>query len=187
MLLQEQNNPSSMMTPSNKIRFNSASTSLLCPVCNALVEHVMETEPKYILQSEAELIIKLEQLCIGPKDTSVPVLLGIAPPPLPPLWTDKYFIVEKKNKKMWSLEHRILKKKNQKKKKKNEKKKNTKYIIDRMHDARQYRQSLTEEDHFEKVVLVSACKNVVRAKEDVMAEYIRKKDVKNACNHVCNK
>ena len=187
MLLQEQNDPSGMMSVTDKARFETATQQLQCSVCTALVDHVQTTEPKYILESEAELIPALEQICIGPVDTSVPVMLGIAPPPLPPFWTDKYYIKETKQKN-WTLLSRTAKKRTKKNKNKNKKKKHKKkFLVARNTNIKEYRHSLSPEDYFEKIVLVATCKRVVQAKEDVMAEFIRERNVNKACAHVCGK
>ena len=187
MLRQEQDDPSGMMSAKDKIRFQEAQKRLACPVCMALVKHIQTNEPKYIQDSEAELIPKLEQICIGPMDTSVPVLLGIAPPPLPPLWTDQYYIQSRlvASQETWSLLERTKQSKKSKKRKKKKKSKQKGVWVERSQDPREYRQSMSPEDYFEKVVLVAACKQVVRAKEDVMAEHIRKRDGVSACHHAC--
>ena len=188
MLRDEQDDPSSMMSPVDKARFYKASAALECMICKAVVATVMQTQPKYVLQSESELIPIIEKICIGPDDTSVPVLLGIAPPPLPPLWTDKYYIEERKEDNQWYLKTRYPKEKKYKKKKngKKLKKKIGKPVVKRSKNIKKYRNSMTSEDHFEKVTMVQACKNVVKAKEDVIAQYVRVNDMNQVCSHVCN-
>jgi hypothetical protein len=208
MLREEQDDPSAMMTAGDKQRYQQAQVELTCPLCLSLVEHVVKTTPEYVRASEADLITILETICEGPPDTSVPVMLGIAPPPLPPLWTDQLYIGETLSSSVvasematWYLRARLplestpksrkgkKKKKKKKKEKKIEKKKKSgddeKFVVPRASDIKEYRQSMTKEDFFEKTVLVATCKSVVSAKEDIMARHIRDGDQRRACRHVC--
>ena len=90
MLLAEQADPGANLPADQKAQLEAGKVALQCPVCRVVVSALVHDLPHYIRESESELIPILENVCRGPEDTSVPSILGIAPPPLPPAWTHNY-------------------------------------------------------------------------------------------------
>ena len=164
--------------------------ALRCPVCRVVVNALAKDLPQYIKESESELIPILEDVCRGPEDTSIPSILGIAPPPLPPAWAHDYAVQMPASAAHrgagktidgldgWSLRER--------KKKSNTRKKKSKQSNKNSNDLVRAQARPTAADHLEKIILVETCKLAIHTHEDIIATHIRNGAPDRWCNHVCN-
>mmetsp|Transcript_18484 Transcript_18484/g.34365 ORF Transcript_18484/g.34365 Transcript_18484/m.34365 type:complete len:474 (-) Transcript_18484:83-1504(-) len=92
MLEMAKDDPLHYMEEPAKERIVKAQKELRCDVCFAAVEQVhseLVKRPKS-MQREYDILPFADGACEGGKDLSVPAYFGIDPPPLPPLWTDRY-------------------------------------------------------------------------------------------------
>lgn len=92
MLEMSRDDPLGFMEESAKLRIQQGQKDLRCGVCRAALEQVHEDVAKRpkSMRAEFDILPFAETMCEGGKDLSVPGYFGIEPPPLPPLWTDKY-------------------------------------------------------------------------------------------------
>lgn len=92
MLEQARDDPLHYMEDSAQARIKQGQKDLVCDVCYAAIEQVhseVAKRPKS-MQREYDILSFADGVCEGGKDLSVPPYFGIDPPPLPPLWTDRY-------------------------------------------------------------------------------------------------
>lgn len=92
MLEAAKNDPLQYMDDEAKQRIQQARTDLRCEVCRVVFDEVHNDvlkRPK-AMQREHDILPFMEAACTGGEDLSLPNYFGIEPPPLPPLWTDKY-------------------------------------------------------------------------------------------------
>jgi len=92
MLEMAKDDPLAMMEDSAKVTIKKGQKDLRCDACKAALEQVRDdvlARPKS-MRSEFDILPFAEAACEGGKDLSVPGYFGVEPPPLPPLWTDKY-------------------------------------------------------------------------------------------------
>merc|ERR1712178_51453 len=92
MLEMAKDDPLNFMEDAAKLRIQQGQKDLRCDVCRAALEQVHNEvlkRPKS-MRAEFDILPFVEGACEGGKDLSVPGYFGIDPPPLPPLWTDKY-------------------------------------------------------------------------------------------------
>jgi len=92
MLEMARDDPLHYMEDDAKLRIQQGQRDLRCDVCRAALEHAHSEVMKRprSMQREYDILPFVEGACEGGKDTSVPAYFGVEPPPLPPLWTDKY-------------------------------------------------------------------------------------------------
>jgi hypothetical protein len=185
MLLREHNNPGLMLPEDQQRMLRQGKVAMRCDVCRAVVNYVFDVTPGYTLESESSIVSVLEGSCTGPPDTSMPPLLGISPPPLPALWTDRHRISwpkigddqDKTNEEdgetsgaktsAWSLSQVLLPPE------------------PRPTDPREYRQRLSGKAHLEKLILTESCKLAVHGNEDKIATGIVRGERDATCEHVC--
>jgi len=92
MLEMAKDDPLNFMEDAAKLRVQQGQKDLRCDVCRAALEQVRDDVSKRpkSMRAEFDILPFVEGACEGGKDLSVPGYFGIDPPPLPPLWTDKY-------------------------------------------------------------------------------------------------
>merc|ERR1712048_481812 len=92
MLEMAKDDPFHYMEEDAKQRVQQARADLRCDVCKTVMEEVhshVSKRPKS-MQREYDILPLFEGACEGGKDLSVPNYFGVEPPPLPPVWTDRY-------------------------------------------------------------------------------------------------
>jgi len=92
MLEMAKDDPFAMMEEPAKLRIIQGQKDLRCEVCRVALEQVhsdVMKRPKS-MRREYDILPFADAACEGGKDLSVPSYFGVEPPPLPPLFTDKY-------------------------------------------------------------------------------------------------
>jgi hypothetical protein len=92
MLEMAKDDPFHYMEDDAKARVLKAKIDLRCDVCRVVIEDLYDEvvkKPKS-MQQEYDVLPMVEGACEGGKDLSVPNYFGVEPPPLPPLWTDRF-------------------------------------------------------------------------------------------------
>merc|ERR1712232_1173685 len=92
MLEMAKDDPFHYMEDDARQRVSKAKAELRCDVCRVVMEDLYDQvikKPKS-MQREYDILPLVDGACEGGKDLSVPNYFGVEPPPLPPLWTDRY-------------------------------------------------------------------------------------------------
>jgi len=86
-------------------RILKAQKELHCDVCRVVLEdaHVQTMQKASSLRSEHDILGILDGACAGGKDKSIPAYFGVEPPPLPPVWTDRWRPTLDKTSKLYRL------------------------------------------------------------------------------------
>eukprot|EP00404_Azadinium_spinosum_P059253 CAMPEP_0180703908 /NCGR_PEP_ID=MMETSP1038_2-20121128/6876_1 /TAXON_ID=632150 /ORGANISM="Azadinium spinosum, Strain 3D9" /LENGTH=453 /DNA_ID=CAMNT_0022735711 /DNA_START=1 /DNA_END=1358 /DNA_ORIENTATION=+ len=106
MLEMAKDDPLHYMEDDAKERIQHKSRSdLRCDVCRAVLDEVHQIVAKRpkSMRREYDILPFMEGACEGGKDLSVPNYFGVEPPPLPPVWTDRYRPRLEKKSGRWAL------------------------------------------------------------------------------------
>jgi len=105
MLEMAADDPLHYVEDDSRIRILKAQKELHCDVCKAVFEdaHLQTMARASTLRSEHDILSILEGACAGGQDTSIPAYFGVQPPPLPPVWTDRWRPTIDKKSKLYRL------------------------------------------------------------------------------------
>eukprot|EP00747_Dinoflagellata_sp_TGD_P209999 gnl/TRDRNA2_/TRDRNA2_83345_c0_seq1.p1 gnl/TRDRNA2_/TRDRNA2_83345_c0~~gnl/TRDRNA2_/TRDRNA2_83345_c0_seq1.p1 ORF type:complete len:439 (-),score=117.97 gnl/TRDRNA2_/TRDRNA2_83345_c0_seq1:77-1267(-) len=92
MLELARDDPFHYMEESAKNKVLKGQKDLRCDVCRVALGDAYERVSKLpkSMRHEDDMLPIVESVCTGGKDLSVPNYFGVEPPPLPPVWTDRY-------------------------------------------------------------------------------------------------
>ncbi|CAE8718700.1 unnamed protein product [Polarella glacialis] len=92
MLEMARDDPLHYMEDDAKERVRKGQADLKCDVCRTVLDEAFQEVSKRpkSMRSEHDILGVVEGLCEGGQDLSVPSYFGVEPPPLPPVWTDRW-------------------------------------------------------------------------------------------------